>query len=102
MNDRLGFKKRCLFPVTRPSLGNGPDPRLFLFIFYINHPKTLFLQFLTFFFKPDFPPILPTKSPLAKKPKKTADRPTLTFLGMLQERSFHSGLAPHFWSFKFA
>ena len=63
-------KKRCLFPVTRPSLGNGSDPGLFLCT--LNTRKTLFSQFLIFIFLQNgfFLRFPPPKSSLAKKRTK--------------------------------
>ena len=75
----------------------GPDPSKSFIFFYFTKitQKTLFSQFLTFFFcNPDFPPILSTKSLLAttkikKKNNKKSDLPTLTFLGMWQETNIY-------------
>ena len=77
-----------MFPVTRPSLKMVPTPANLFFYFTKITRKALFSQCLTIlFWNPDFPPILSTKSLLAKQKlyKKKSDLPTLTFLGMWQE-----------------
>ena len=44
------YKNTCLFPVTRLSLGNGPDPRLF-FKKHIPPKKHCFNNFKPFFLR---------------------------------------------------
>ena len=89
-----GLNKK-MFVSCHPTVPtNGLDPSKSFFYFTKITRKTLFSQFLTFFFcKLDFPSIFPTKSLLAttKIPKKS-DLPTLTFLGMRQETNFFLGL----------
>ena len=78
-------KKRCLFPVTGPSLENGPDPSIFvLFVLQKSPEKHCFHNFEPFFVHTGFPSVFANKIPFGKRKKKKADLPTLTFWGMLQ------------------